>query len=313
MTLHAAILRPGALGDVLAARAPMGLLKARIPDCRITLLAPGDRGRLLQRPGLADAVFDLDRAESAWLFAPGALDPPHALRTLFQEIDTAVAYLEDPEGHVCRALGALGCTRVIRHPSRPPAEAAVHIHEHLNQALAGCLPAAPESPMTAPAIEIRSACLRPILKRYDLHPGMYAVLHPGSGSPRKNWPGARFSALASRLGARLRVVITAGEADGRLGRDVAHAAPGALLVELPRLEELAALLAGARLYVGNDSGVSHLAGAVSSSRGSPACVVLFGPTSPRVWAPPGARILHAQEGELAALTVAEVLRACPLP
>jgi ADP-heptose:LPS heptosyltransferase len=56
---------------------------------------------------------------------------------------------------------------------------------------------------------------------------------------------------------------------------------------LPRLahvplEELAARLAGARGYVGNDSGVSHLAGLCGARS-----VVLFGPTSPRIWRPLG--------------------------
>lgn len=51
------------------------------------------------------------------------------------------------------------------------------------------------------------------------------------------------------------------------------------------LVELSRHLAAARLYLGNDSGVSHLAAAV----GCPT-VAVFGPTEPRVWAPRGARV-----------------------
>jgi ADP-heptose:LPS heptosyltransferase len=58
------------------------------------------------------------------------------------------------------------------------------------------------------------------------------------------------------------------------------------------LAQVAALLRCAALYLGNDSGISHLAGAVGT-RG----VVLFGPTDPRMWAPRGGRlrVLHAPD------------------
>ena len=63
---------------------------------------------------------------------------------------------------------------------------------------------------------------------------------------------------------------------------------------MPDLETLAELLAGACLYVGNDSGVSHLAGMVADSAGhAPRLAVLFGPSDSRVWAPPGALVLEA--------------------
>jgi heptosyltransferase-3 len=51
------------------------------------------------------------------------------------------------------------------------------------------------------------------------------------------------------------------------------------------LEELAARLAGCHAYLGNDSGVSHLAGLCGART-----VVLFGPTSPVVWSPLGPRV-----------------------
>lgn len=63
------------------------------------------------------------------------------------------------------------------------------------------------------------------------------------------------------------------------------APPDAPLLHAESLVELARSLAGARLYIGNDSGVSHLAAAV----GCPT-VVLFGPTDPRVWAPRGGHV-----------------------
>jgi ADP-heptose:LPS heptosyltransferase len=56
-------------------------------------------------------------------------------------------------------------------------------------------------------------------------------------------------------------------------------------VRIENLYELACWLASARLYIGNDSGITHLAAAV----GTPV-LALFGPTDPDVWAPRGANV-----------------------
>jgi heptosyltransferase-3 len=61
-------------------------------------------------------------------------------------------------------------------------------------------------------------------------------------------------------------------------------------VRIDDLYELACWLSRARLYIGNDSGISHLAAAV----GTPA-IVLFGPTDPTVWAPRGSRVLFPMD------------------
>jgi ADP-heptose:LPS heptosyltransferase len=105
------------------------------------------------------------------------------------------------------------------------------------------------------------------------------LIHPGSGSAAKNWPAERFAAVARALDAPVRLVV--GEADlevaaaieARLGRRLARLAP---------LEEVASRLAGCRAYLGNDSGISHLAGLCGART-----VAVFGPTSPDVWRPIG--------------------------
>jgi len=105
--------------------------------------------------------------------------------------------------------------------------------------------------------------------------GNFAVIHPFSGSPSKNWPLANFRALARELETCMPVRWCGGPADPPL--------EGA--VRIADLCELACFLASARLYVGNDSGITHLASAV----GTPV-VALFGPTDPAIWAPRGQRV-----------------------
>jgi hypothetical protein len=105
--------------------------------------------------------------------------------------------------------------------------------------------------------------------------GDHAVIHPFSGSARKNWPLAKFRALAEKLERVMPVKWCAGEEDP----------PLAGAVRIDNLGELACWLAKARMYIGNDSGITHLAAAV----GTPV-LALFGPTDPEVWAPRGPHV-----------------------
>jgi heptosyltransferase III len=114
------------------------------------------------------------------------------------------------------------------------------------------------------------------------------VVHPGSGGRAKIWPLGKWWGLLEwvciEIGAPILMVL--GPADEHL-RAFGEAAQwiGVRVVEGLSLPRLAALLSGCRLYIGNDSGVSHLAAATSIP-----AVVIFGPTDPRVWAPGGANV-----------------------
>jgi ADP-heptose:LPS heptosyltransferase len=130
-----------------------------------------------------------------------------------------------------------------------------------------------------------------------LPPGFLA-LHPGSGAPAKNWPTERFHSLAAALSPDRPWLLVRGPAEA-----VVPAPRGAVVAhELP-LRALGAVLARAGLFVGNDSGVSHLAAA----EGAPT-LALFGPTAPEVWSPLGPRVvtLRAPKGAMSAISVDEV-------
>jgi heptosyltransferase III len=103
----------------------------------------------------------------------------------------------------------------------------------------------------------------------------FAAIQPFSGSARKNWPLDKFRELARQLEAEIPVRWCVGPEDPPLEGGV----------RIDDLYELAGWLARAQLYVGNDSGITHLAAAV----GTPV-LALFGPTDPAVWAPRGAHV-----------------------
>jgi heptosyltransferase-2 len=135
------------------------------------------------------------------------------------------------------------------------------------------------------------------------------AIHPGSGSATKNWPMAKWIALAERLlGERRRLVVIGGEADeaqlGELRR--AWTAPPIYHVINQPLPVVAAVLARCDAFIGHDSGISHIAAAVGTKS-----IVLFGATDPAVWAPRNrnARIVRAASGLLAGISVDDVFAA----
>jgi heptosyltransferase-2 len=136
------------------------------------------------------------------------------------------------------------------------------------------------------------------------------AIHPGSGSAAKNWPDERWRELMALLDAPVLLVLGEAERERWTERFVAQCAS----LQRHRLEvagrlplpALAAALRQCRFFLGHDSGVSHLAAAV----GLP-CVLLFGPTDPAMWAPPGPQVrVIRRDPTLNHLGVQDVLAAC---
>jgi heptosyltransferase-2 len=134
------------------------------------------------------------------------------------------------------------------------------------------------------------------------------AMHPGSGSAKKNWALERWVELGWKLvetRPATRLLLIGGEADQIQIEELTAAwnsLPLIIARDLP-LPHLAAVIERCRLFVGHDSGISHLAAAV----GTP-CLLLFGPTDPSVWAPanPAVSVLEAPDGELSAFSVETV-------
>jgi heptosyltransferase III len=122
----------------------------------------------------------------------------------------------------------------------------------------------------------------------------FAIIHPFSGSTQKNWPLDNFHDLASRLEIPTR--FCAGPDDPL---------PNAIRIE--NLFDLACWLSTARVYIGNDSGISHLAAAV----GVPT-VANFLSTDPRIWAPRGDHVIALENPSVDAVidAVRIIMRTC---
>jgi ADP-heptose:LPS heptosyltransferase len=130
------------------------------------------------------------------------------------------------------------------------------------------------------------------------------VVHPGAGSAAKRWPAGAFAEALAPLAARgdLDIVVHDGPADAEPAAALLARVPAARRLRGPALPALAGVLGACAAYVGNDSGVSHLAAAV----GAPA-VVLYAPANLawRPWAR-APRVLMVETARVSAADVAAV-------
>ncbi|HUG52812.1 MAG TPA: glycosyltransferase family 9 protein [Vicinamibacteria bacterium] len=265
---------------------------------RVSLLAPAAAGAALLGSGPAEveAVLPWEAAPVAHLLSGGDALSPEMERAL-SPFDAVVAYTGNPA--LARALG-LGGARVVVHPPRPPCPGP-HVARFMAEAVTTLgADAAIEPPLLVASPEEDAQARRWV----DRLPSGFLAVHPGSGSPRKNWPAERFAEMVEVLAAGRPWLLVEGPADAEAARVLALRPRAVIARELPA-RILGALLAQAGLYVGNDSGVSHLAAAF----GAPSLVV-FGPTDPAQWAPVGRSVLtlRASDHTLEGIAVETVTR-----
>jgi hypothetical protein len=292
------LVRAGALGDVLLLRRAVCAL--RRAGHGVSLLAPARPGAALvgSGPSEVDRLWAWDGPEMAALLAGGISEAP--LPAALKAADVVLAYSRSaPALDVLRA----SARRLLVHEPAPPS-AGPHASRWLCEPLRELGSTEFDDPPPLAFSDDERAAAAPLLAQL---PPRFLALHPGSGSPAKNWPAERFTALAGRLAGGQPTLLAVGPAE-EAWLD-APAVPGASWViarELP-VRVLGAALSRAGLFVGNDSGASHLAAAAGATT-----LALFGPTDPSLWAPVGssARWLRAPGAELRQLVVAAVVARC---
>jgi len=275
------VIRTGGLGDFILALPCLEAIRRRWPGSSLEILGRPSIAAIALNPFQADAVTSIDRSVWAGLFRPGAMDPE--LQDYFSRFDLVVSFLPDPDDTLRQKIATVVPNVFNIGPPRPGSHACRQFLESL--------------PFADPAIEVVQPAV--YLKRQDLDRGERlleeagvgatprVVVHPGSGSPQKNWPAECFAQTAEMLAkAGVEIVFLEGEADhDQCCRAVSSFGKDAHLIAGASVREVAYALARCQLLIGNDSGISHLAAAV----GLPV-IALFGPSDPDVWRPLGADV-----------------------
>ncbi len=293
MITHVLILRPGAIGDTLLTFPLLRGLKKRNEHTHITFVSNPAVLPLAHTLGLADVVFDYGAIEWSQLFSEGGIRSTF-LRDIVKHMDRAICWLHDPDEIVQRNLHAIGIQDVIIAPGRPAETSGLHTVTYLADTLGVVLS---EQERFQP------------FSSGPLNDAQGIVLHPGSGGTTKCWPVTHFAGVITALWQQsIPILLVAGPADterlATLLQLIGTPPTPSLLktiVNAP-LVEIADQLRHYKAYLGNDSGITHLAAML----GIPT-VVLFGPSSPTIWKPIGPRVHVLYKPELENLPIETVL------
>jgi hypothetical protein len=242
-------IRPGAIGDLILSLPALESLRTDYFEVWV----PSRNAPLVR---FADRVCSI---ASTGLDLLGIADPPPSLLESLSSFDSIVSWYGANRPDFRDLIRTLDLPFRF-FPALPPETATLHATDFYLQ-------------------QVRDLCanMREAIPRIpcDVPRDNFAAIHPFSGSARKNWPLEKFHQLARGLESTMPVRWCAGPEDP----------PLAGAVRIDDLYELARWLAGARLYVGNDSGITHLAAAV----GTPV-LALFGPSDPGIWGPRGENV-----------------------
>lgn len=292
------VLRGGALGDFIVTLPALGWLRQRWPDAQIELAGNPTAAALGCARGVLDAVHSQHEARWSALYGVGTL--PLEFRAWLESFDLVLNYWPDPDRELRRHFPARSDQVFLSAAAMPTcAPAAAHYFELIR-------PLAPEAAAPAPIFPLHPLQAsagsggEPGTLPFVPARGSIAI-HPGSGSSQKNWPLDRWADLCAGLQREhsAELLIVSGEAEGNAAHGLARF--GVAARNLP-LEDLILCFSRCRLFLGHDSGISHLAAAC----GVPS-ILLFGPTDCAMWAPPSrtVRVLGRSQ-QVAAITLADV-------
>ncbi|HVI09249.1 MAG TPA: lipopolysaccharide heptosyltransferase I [Candidatus Binatia bacterium] len=126
----------------------------------------------------------------------------------------------------------------------------------------------------------------------ELEIAKFAILSPGAGWGAKRWPAEKYGEVARELAqSDIAAVVNYGPGEEHLARTVREASGGAACAMACTISELIALTRRAQLFIGGDTGPTHLAAAL----GVPV-VAIFGPTDPVRNGPYGSRSIVLRSG-----------------
>jgi ADP-heptose:LPS heptosyltransferase len=281
------VLHPGALGDVLLSIPALRALRAAAADDELCMAAQPRIGALLASLGIVDRALDFEALGLDALFTDRA--PAQRLGQLLTGA-RVVSWFGSRDAHFVRRLRSLARVAVAG-PTIPTGP--LPVWQHLRASVATLVghagsDDAEREPVAVPG-EMADAGRRALAAAGWDGAQPLVILHPGAGGLAKRWAVEGFAQVAEAIvrapGAS--VVVHEGPADrdavaalrGRLG------VPARALVD-PPLGTVAGAIHHAALWIGNDSGVTHLAAAI----GAPTQVLFIAANLAwRPWAP-GARV-----------------------
>jgi ADP-heptose:LPS heptosyltransferase len=280
------IIHTGGIGDLLLALPAMRLFRQAYATDILELMGRPERLSLAAWDLKAKQIHSADLGELSSYYLEGS-SLPGRLSSFFAAFHAVLLFGKSLSRIFAENLKRSGVRRVILLPPFPPDRSKIHAAEYLLDSLrsAGIEGKNSDDPLQSPEGALTLARqFWPDRGREKKKPIL--AVHSGSGSASKNWSPGNFAGVIDWASQKARVLLISGPAEDR-GREVIEALKGEvpLLLDNPPLIHLAAVLRTCSVYLGNDSGITHLAAWVGIST-----VAIFGPTDPRIWGPRGQQV-----------------------
>ncbi len=273
---RALLVRFGGLGDLLVTLPSIRYLRAKFPEAKLSLVCRREYGRLFLEAGVVDEIIAEDSRRLLPLFRADVSSGRDSAAWL-ESFDSVMVWTqESPVSFLRKAPGLQEGSerpRIIRADPRGK--------EQLSRAF--FLKTAESVGETdIPSLDEWS---RLPSENFSNNAGPRIVVHPGSGSEAKRWPLRNFMKIIEEMAEKgMEGALVTGEAEEDLASAIA--AQGLPLnwewIRRPSILCLAGILGGARLYLGNDSGVTHLAAALGAK-----VIALFRDENVFAWRPLG--------------------------
>jgi heptosyltransferase-3 len=283
MNMRLLIVHPGGIGDVLLALPAIRTLRFRHSADEVGLLAARQVGQLLLDCHEINTTFFLESGELTDLLSGGA---PRAspFFTWLEGCELVQCWMADRDGQLAASLSGQGKRHSIIRSARTVSSNKRHQSDRYLEA-AECSGFAPRAEKPLCLREDMETVGRSALNLAGVPRSQsYAVIHPGSGSLHKCCDPSLFvSILDWLMEKRFVPLIVKGPADEKQINGIqAEWTQPVHLLEYCDLSALAWIIKNAALYVGHDSGITHLAAALAVPT-----VACFGPTDEACWGPRG--------------------------
>ncbi len=276
------VLHPGALGDIILSLPALAALRRRFPRSCITIAGNADY-LPYSAWGHADRVLSLSALPLHAFYSADGLQGREA--EWWASFDLLVSWTGAGNAQFEKTIAALGRPALVAG-WRPTTGEPRHVSRIFTDSLHPWVPLQERTEharILIPTDGVPEA--RDWLMRSRGSPGRpFVAMHPGASGCGKRWPLDRFRSVAASLQPSHDLLIIEGPAEPGLAMELGRGLPPERCVVaacLP-LGFLAAVLSSCSAYVGNDSGISHLAAALGLRS-----VVIFGPTPPEQWSPSG--------------------------
>ncbi len=289
---EALLIRFGGLGDLLVALPSIRLIRGKCPRARLTLACRGEYGSLLRETGVVDEIIPED---SRWLTPLFSEAPEEQIKSSarLRSFEWILDWSHSCQGGLMEKCPASNDAPrkflFIRADPRESGQLSRYFFKKTAEALGESRSFSIADWTRLPTSRLqRPATLNPMAGADGKK--RPAVVHPGSGSESKRWPLQNFLRIIGRLGeCGVAGFLVTGEAEGKMAAEIEKAIlpPNWIWVRRPSLSSLASLLSDSALYLGNDSGVTHLAAACGAD-----VVALFRRDLVAAWEPLGQVQLH---------------------